>query len=186
MKKKYIKQRDDNACVLIAFLNYCIERTGKSPIKYNSERFKKLFRSCGGSKYTGVTDCIPALNELNLHLINVPRYGSLKRFQNHLIKLLVKKEMITFSYYCGEGSHHMVLLTAYNDKRKLFTAINGGIKSSTKVCEFVTWEDLTRNLYPPQGNPDNLRYFNHNEGCTMMAADCIMCTRVITQNNYDN
>lgn len=187
MTKKYIHQKKGHTCVLVAFLNYHIARYGRSPIKYDSKEFHKLFRRCLGTNDRGLLDYEPALLELNLKLVSLPKFSSVKHFRIHIIRLLKNGEIIFFPIFQKSGNSHAVILVNFylydektfgilendsDDGLDLFETVNGS-------HEFSMWSDLTNGLFPDEGNPDNVRIFNSREGCSILAKYCIEDTKII-------
>lgn len=160
-EKKYILQGNDMTCQLVTLLNFLIYKKGKSPIKYRSKEFNSIIRECTVTISGAIYDIKPALKILNLSLKKSPKFKSLKRFKNWIIRELDKGNCIDFCFYHPRSNLHSVLIVGYDKYHEGFKVINTQMFTNETSIEYLSWEELTKRCY--NRNPRIYPYYNKEE-----------------------
>lgn len=178
--KKYILQTWLGPCEQIALMNFHIELTGKSPIKYDSWKFLNMLEECMDYRRAGLDEAIPALKALSLRVIDLPPLKSVEGVRKYLVSQLARGKMVLFRFPHPDGYMHFTLITHYDAHFDSFRVINAQLLTGETPVEYVRWSDLCRCLFV-KGRWGSRRVlpFNRKEGSNDLIRETLAFTKVI-------
>lgn len=180
MEKKYILQTWLGPCEQIALMNFHVELTGKSPIKYDSWKFLHLLEACMDYRRAGKNEVIPALRALSLRLIDIPAFKSVEAVRKHLTAQLERGKMVLFRFAHPDGFMHFTLMTHYDSHFDSFRVINAQLLTGESPVEYVRWDELVRPLYVRnKWFGRKVAPFNRKEGTNELAKEMLAHTKII-------